>query len=78
MPKLWNVKFTLNEIVEDPTANKVVLFTTCVADSKLGNESFSQEYVLMMDFDEAERKVKRFVEFNDCARAKELAGILFD
>jgi hypothetical protein len=76
LPKIWNIKLTISEIIESPQANKVVVFASSTADSKEGVGSYGQEYVLVFEFDESGEKVKRMVEWADSARAKAQAKIL--
>jgi ketosteroid isomerase-like protein len=77
MPRVWNFKLTINDVIEDSEANKVVVFATSKADSKAGVGSYGQQYVLSFWFDETETKIKRMVEFVDSAKAKEQRAILF-
>jgi hypothetical protein len=77
MPKLWNFKLTVSEIIESPQSNKVVVFAASSADSKAGVGTYGQEYVFVFEFDESGEKIKRMVEWGDSARAKAQMGILF-
>jgi hypothetical protein len=77
IPKIWNVKHSVSEIIESPQANKVVVFTSITADSKEGVGSYEQEYVIVFEFDESGEKIKRMVEWVDSARVQAQAKILF-
>jgi len=77
LPKIWNFKLTISEIIESPQSNKVVVFASSTADSKAGVGTYGQEYVLVFEFDESGEKVKKTVEWADSARAKAQVGILF-
>ena len=77
VPKIWNFKLSVSEIIESPQSNKVVVFASSTADSKEGVGSYGQEYVLVFEFEETGMKVKRMVEWADSVRAKAQAKILF-
>jgi len=77
MPRVWNFKLTIRDIIEDPEANKVVVFASSTADSKAGVGSYGQQYVLSFEFDEAETRIRKMVEFVDSKKAAEQADILF-
>jgi ketosteroid isomerase-like protein len=77
IPKIWNFKLTISEIIESPQSNKVVVFGSSTADSKAGVGTYGQEYILVFEFDETGEKIKKTVEWADSARAKAQAGILF-
>jgi ketosteroid isomerase-like protein len=77
IPKIWNFKLTISEIIESPQSSKVVVFASSTADSKAGAGTYGQEYVLVFEFDESGEKIKKMVEWGDSARAKAQMGILF-
>ena len=77
IPRIWNFKLTISEIIEDAQNNKTVVFASSTADSKAGVGSYGQEYVLLFEFDESGEKIRRMVEWVDSVRAKEQVGILF-
>lgn len=76
VPKLWNFKLTVSEIIESTLSNKTVVFASSSADSKAGVGSYGQEYVLVFEFDESGEKITKTVEWGDSARAKAQVGIL--
>ncbi|OCK76594.1 hypothetical protein K432DRAFT_385340 [Lepidopterella palustris CBS 459.81] len=65
LPKIWNFKLTISEIIESPQSNKVVVFASSTADSKAGVGTYGQEYVLVFEFDESGGKIKKMVEWAD-------------
>ncbi|KAK0612623.1 hypothetical protein B0T17DRAFT_511798 [Bombardia bombarda] len=74
-PNLFrNFNITVNDIIEDDKANKVVLLAQSSADTDAG--PYENEYVLILEFNEAGDKVTRFIEFFDSAGARDLAAKL--
>ena len=77
MARVWNFKVTVLDVIEDPVANKVVIFASSKADSKAGEGTYGQTYVLSFEFDETGTKIRKMVEFVDSAKAREQAAILW-
>jgi hypothetical protein len=77
IPKIWNFRLKISEIIESPQSNKVVVLASSTADSKAGPATYGQEYVLVFEFDESGEKITRMVEWVDSVRANEQAALLF-
>jgi hypothetical protein len=77
IPKIWNFRIKISDIIESPQSSKVVVLASSTADSKSGIGTYGQEYVLIFEFDESGEKITKMVEWVDSIRAKEQATLLF-
>jgi hypothetical protein len=77
IPKIWNFRIKISEIIESPRSNKVVVLASSTADSKAGTGTYGQEYVLVFEFDESGENITKMVEWVDSVKAKEQAALLF-
>ena len=69
MTRVWNFKVTVLDVIEDPVANKVVIFANSTADSKAGEGTYGQTYMLTLEFEETGEKIKKMIESVDSAKA---------
>lgn len=60
---------TVNDVVEDAEANKIVMFVSARGDTPIGE--YKNEYVWKMEFDEAGEKVEKWTEFVDVGMARD-------
>jgi hypothetical protein len=63
IPVFSNFTVYINEITEDPQANRVAVWASSTADSPIG--PYANEYVLMFHFTPPGDKITRFYEFVD-------------
>lgn len=70
-PNIQNFTLTIKTIVEDPIANKIVIWADSTADTAAGKGSYSQEYFLMFEFNDEGDKASRILEFVDSTKSKE-------
>ena len=77
IPKIWNFRIKISDVIESPQSSKVVVLASSTADSKAGIGTYGQEYVLIFEFDESGEKITKMVEWVDSVRAKEQAALLF-
>ncbi len=63
MPLFRNFRLRVHDIIEDATANKVVVWARGTADTDVG--PYRNEYVLMVEFNDKGDKVTRVREFLD-------------
>jgi hypothetical protein len=76
MPYFRNYNLTIQDIVEDEKANKVVVWTHSTADTRIG--PYENEHILHLSFNEAGDKVDKFLEFVDSDLSKDFAIHLHD
>ncbi|KAK3695709.1 hypothetical protein B0T22DRAFT_456034 [Podospora appendiculata] len=62
-----NFRVTVNDVMEDAAANKVVVWAHSTADTAIG--PYANEYMLIFHFTPAGDKVTRFLEWVDSAAA---------
>jgi ketosteroid isomerase-like protein len=74
--RIQNFKLTIKDIVEDPLANKVVVYARSTADTAAGKDTYGNEYFLLLEFNEAGDKISKLVEYVDSAKTKEQVAIL--
>jgi hypothetical protein len=76
MPRITNFKLTVKDIIEDPVANKVVVYAESVADTAAGEGTYGNEYFLLFEFNEEGDKITKMIEYVDSAKSREQAAIL--
>lgn len=63
-------------MIEDPVANKVIVYAESTADTAAGKGTYGNEYFLLFEFNEAGDKITKMVEFVDSAKSNAQAAIL--
>jgi hypothetical protein len=70
------LKVTVPDVIEDPVANKVMIFASNKADLNAGEGPYGQTDVLSLEFYETGTGITKMVDFVDSAKAEEQAAIL--
>jgi len=62
-------KVTVNDVIEDSEAKKIVMFVSARGDTPIGE--YRNEYVWKMEFDQEGEKVDRWTEFVDVGMVRD-------
>jgi hypothetical protein len=74
MARVGTSKVAVPDVIDDPVANKVVIFASSKADLNAGEGPYGQTDVLSLGFDETGMEITQVVDFVDSTKAKEQAG----
>jgi hypothetical protein len=74
MARVGTSKVAVPDVIDDPVANKVVIFASSKADLNAGEGPYGQTDVLSLGFDEPGTEITQIVDFVDSTKAKEQAG----
>lgn len=74
MPLFKHFNPVIHQLVEDESANTVVIWCSSTAETVIG--PYANEYMLVLHFTESGDKVEKFVEFVDTEYSKSFFGRL--
>jgi hypothetical protein len=74
--RIWNFRITIKDIIEDPAANKTVVYAHSTGDTAAGPNTYGNEYFILFEFDESQEKITKMVEYVDSAKSREQGKVL--
>ena len=73
MARVGTSQVAVPDVIDDPVANKVVIFASSKADLNAGEGPYGQIDVLSLGFDETGTEITQIVDFVDSMKGKEQA-----